>query len=81
LLHLKSTEWKMPNSEPRTPYLRLAATNGARLAAPLPAIDAPEAPLEVSFVGLTEAQQRAALAGFPGGRRFRLVTERQRAAS
>jgi len=32
-----------------------------------------EAPLDVEFVGLTEAEQRRAIAGFPGGRRFRLV--------
>ena len=32
--------------------------------------DGPETMLEVEFEGLTEAQQRAALAGFPGGRRF-----------
>jgi len=67
--------------------LWLAAHNGERLAAsvdelaaPLPAIDEPEAVLTVSFVGLTEAQQRAALAGFPGGRRFRLAIEREREA-
>jgi hypothetical protein len=33
----------------------------------------PEAVLEVEFEGLTEAEQRAALAAFPGGRRFRLA--------
>jgi len=33
----------------------------------------PETPLEVEFIGITEAEQRAALAGFPGGRRFILV--------
>jgi hypothetical protein len=39
----------------------------------VPAHDAPEAPLVVSFVGLTLSEQRAALAGFPGGRRFVLA--------
>jgi hypothetical protein len=47
------------------------------------AIDAPEEMLVVSFSGLTEAEQRAAIAGFPGGRRFRLEldVERERQAS
>lgn len=35
--------------------------------------DGPEAPIAIEFVGLTEEQARAALAAFPGGRRFRLV--------
>jgi hypothetical protein len=39
----------------------------------VPASAAPEATLYVSFSGLTEAEQRSALAAFPGGRRFRLV--------
>jgi len=30
--------------------------------------------LDVQFEGLTEAEQRAAIEGFPGGRRFRLAT-------
>ena len=38
--------------------------------------DAPETVLEVAFEGLTQAEQRAALAGFPGGRRVRLATSR-----
>jgi len=33
-------------------------------------IDAPELPMMVSFEGLTKAEQRAALAAFPGGKRF-----------
>lgn len=41
----------------------------------LPAIDAPEARMPVSFAGLTEAEQLKALAGFPGGKRFVLVRE------
>jgi hypothetical protein len=53
--------------------LWLAARDGVRLSGPTESIgpaDGPEAPLEVEFVGLTEAEQRAALAAFPGGRRF-----------
>ena len=38
-------------------------------------IDGPETPLEVEFVGLTEDEQRAALAAFPGGRRFILKAQ------
>ncbi len=37
-------------------------------------ITGPEAPLRIEFVGLNEEQQRRALAGFPGGNRFSLVT-------
>jgi hypothetical protein len=37
-------------------------------------IDGPEAPLAVEFVGLSADEQRAALAAFPGGKRFQLVT-------
>jgi hypothetical protein len=36
--------------------------------------DGPEVPLAVEFVGLTPDQQRAALAAFPGGKRFQLVS-------
>jgi hypothetical protein len=43
----------------------------------VPAIDAPESELDVTFVGLTDEEQRAALAAFPGGRRFRLRPVRQ----
>ena len=35
--------------------------------------DAPEPPLVVEFVGISEAEQRAAIAGFPGGKRFVLA--------
>jgi hypothetical protein len=35
---------------------------------------APEQPMLVCFEGLTDAEQRAALAAFPGGRRFQLST-------
>lgn len=41
----------------------------------VPVYDTPETPLLVSFVGLSRAEQRAALAGFPGGRRFVLADE------
>jgi hypothetical protein len=51
----------------------LASVEGARRPHPREAVhpvDQPETPIEVEFVGLTESEQRAALAGFPGGRRF-----------
>jgi hypothetical protein len=36
--------------------------------------DHPELPMLVEFEGLTKAEQRAAVAGFPGGRRFILLS-------
>lgn len=36
-------------------------------------IDQPELPMTISFEGLTPAEQQAALAAFPGGKRFVLV--------
>jgi hypothetical protein len=41
-------------------------------------ISGPEVPLAVEFVGISEEEQRAALAAFPGGRRFQLVTGARR---
>ena len=55
--------------------LWLATVEGRRLrqraVAPL---DRPELPMLIEFEGLTEAEQRIALAGFPGGRRFVLMS-------
>ena len=54
----------------------LAASHGRRLVhgdEMITPADEPEAVLEVEFEGLTESEQRAALAAFPGGRRFRLA--------
>ena len=50
----------------------LAASHDERLRPtnPIAPIDAPELPMTVSFEGLTEAEQRAALSAFPGGKRF-----------
>lgn len=39
----------------------------------LPHRDEPEAILAISFEGITEREQEAALAAFPGGKRFVLV--------
>jgi hypothetical protein len=65
------------HSTARRPRLWLAADEGVRLPAPRGAIapiDKPELPLEIEFEGLTLEEQRAALAAFPGGRRFVLVS-------
>ena len=58
-------------------YPRLAAVRGVRRSEPIRPVDAPEVPLEVEFVGLTEEEQRRALAAFPGGRRFVLRLARR----
>jgi hypothetical protein len=66
----------------RRPQLWLAADRGARLSPPrerVAPVDKPELPLEIEFEGLTLEEQRAALAGFPGGRRFVLVADNSRA--
>jgi hypothetical protein len=58
----------------RRARLWLAVANGRALRRPEVApIDAPELTMTVRFEGLTEAEQRAALAAFPGGRRFVLA--------
>lgn len=56
----------------RRAKLWLAASRDERLQPtnPIAPIDAPELPMTISFEGLTEAEQRAALAAFPGGKRF-----------
>lgn len=60
--------------------LWLAASEGRRLRPPMSElvgdIDGPEIPMEVEFFGITEAEQRAALAAFPGGKRFVLARSR-----
>ncbi len=48
-----------PSTQPSTPVL--------------PHRDEPEAILAISFEGITEREQEAALAAFPGGKRFVLV--------
>jgi hypothetical protein len=57
------------------PRLRLVARDGKPVVDRVPAIDAPETKLFVSFRGITEEEQRAALEAFPGGKRFVLVRE------
>lgn len=63
-----------PNASRRA-RLWLAAANGRTLARPEVApIDGPEAVMMVRFEGLSEAEQQAALAAFPGGKRFVLAS-------
>lgn len=62
---------KVPTIASVRPWLALSY--GVRLQDPAEQVaprDEPEAPIEVEFEGLSEAEQRAALAAFPGGRRF-----------
>lgn len=56
--------------------LWLAAVDGLRTPRhpAIAPVDEPETPLTVEFEGLTLDEQRAALAAFPGGRRFQLAT-------
>ena len=64
---------------PRHPNLWLASAHGHRLPRNDEVItppDEPESIIEIEFEGLTESEQRAALQGFPGGRRFRLAASR-----
>ena len=64
---------------PHPPRLWLASSHGVRLPRNdevIAVAGEPEAILEIEFEGLTEAEQRAALEAFPGGRRFRLATIR-----
>ena len=61
------------------PPLWLAASHGrqvARETETLGDINGPEAPMTVVFEGLTEDEQRRALASFPGGKRFVLAPPR-----
>ena len=63
-----------PNASRRA-RLWLAAANGRTLTRPAVApIDGPEIVMAVRFEGLSEAEQQAALAAFPGGRRFVLAS-------
>lgn len=47
-----------------------AANDGAARRDAVPVYDTPETPMVISFSGISTAEQRAALEGFPGGRRF-----------
>jgi hypothetical protein len=59
----------------RQARLRLASVDGQVRRPPQVApVDGPELPMLVRFEGLTEAEQRAALAAFPGGSRFVLAS-------
>jgi len=63
-----------PNASRRA-RLWLAAANGRTMARPeIAPVDGPELVMSIRFEGLTDAEQRAALAAFPGGRRFVLAS-------
>ena len=63
-----------PNASRRA-KLWLAAANGRTLKRPqIAPVDAPELVMSVRFEGLSYAEQQAALAAFPGGRRFVLAS-------
>lgn len=63
-----------PNASRRA-RLWLATANGSVLTRPAVApIDGPEMLMTVRFEGLSEAEQQAALAAFPGGKRFVLAS-------
>ena len=48
----------------------------SRFLATIGRADGPEVPLVVQFVGISDAQQRAAISTFPGGKRFVLAKDR-----
>jgi hypothetical protein len=62
-----------PSADSRA-RLWLAAIDGRRVERPIAPLGSPEKPMAVRFEGLTEDQQRAALAAFPGGKRFVLAS-------
>jgi hypothetical protein len=75
---MQRRQFKSSGSGPVGGHLWLATSRGRSLPPRSPRdmiapIDAPELPMEVTFEGLTEAQQRAAISAFPGGRRFTLA--------
>lgn len=58
----------------RRARLWLATTDGRTLPPRIAPIYGPETPMKVSFEGLSEEEQRVALAAFPGGKRFVLAS-------
>lgn len=73
----------LPPQDP--PALVLSLSRARRPSAPAPLHiappDAPEESLSIEFVGLSDDAQRRALAGWPGARRFCLVTDETSKAS
>lgn len=71
----------MRRDETAAVNLRLATRNGRRLpVANVPASGVAEPVMVIRFEGMTEAEQRRLLAGFPGGKRFRLESDLERQA-
>jgi hypothetical protein len=58
------------------PHAARATEGPSRYLSSISRADGPETPLVVEFTGISEAQQRAAIRAFPGGRRFVLAEEK-----
>lgn len=54
--------------------LWLAAASGRSKRPSVAPADRPELPMVVAFEGLSDEEQRRAVSGFPGGRRFVLLS-------
>lgn len=63
-----------PSQQGHATRLWLAATNGRRRGPMISPVDRPELPMVVVFEGLSSDEQRRALDGFPGGKRFVLLS-------
>ncbi len=63
-----------------TPRLASRSEQPSSFLACIGKADAPEPPLVVEFVGLTDAQKAAAIGGFPGGKRFVLAASQKQAS-
>jgi hypothetical protein len=55
------------------PHAVRAAEGPSHFLSSIGRADGPETPLVVQFVGISDAQQRAAITAFPGGKRFVLA--------
>ncbi|MBN9311145.1 hypothetical protein [Devosia sp.] len=69
VVHLTST----PAGGRGRPAHAAAPASAVRSSLQVARIDEPETIMAISFEGLTEREQEAALAAFPGGRRFVLA--------
>lgn len=60
------------------PHVVRASEGPSRYLSSIGRANGPEVPIVVEFVGISEAQQRAALSAFPGGKRFVLSRKQAR---
>lgn len=63
-----------PSAPKHSTRLWLAAADGRRRRPNVAPADRPELPMVVVFEGLSSEEQRRAVGGFPGGRRFVLLS-------